>query len=337
MSNSDNSFINFTLILFGITLIFLILQYFKTFMIPFTIALILTIIFGAHIRGSFLRAENSKQRRKYWNKFFTFLTLFLLIIFLIGYFVNYEIKNSNILDSDLENTKLNLLNNDILISDILEKFNIKQNILEISKLFLAGFSNFLSQIFLLILFLIFLLPSYNNLLKKIYSNLNEKKKNKFYNSILKIEKGISEYIYLKTGISFLTAILSAIILFLFGAEYIFLFSFIIFILNFIPNIGSFLAIFIIGVLNYFFISSGVPFLMMMILLISIQIIIGNLIEPKLFGKKLKLSPVIIILSLFFWSALWGIIGALLAVPLTMIIKIILENINSTKRYIKYIE
>ena len=67
-----------------------------------------------------------------------------------------------------------------------------------------------------------------------------------------------------------------------------------------------------------------------IILISIQQIIGNLVEPKLLGDSVNLSPIVILFSLVFWGWLWGIWGMFLSVPITVMVKIILENIEATK-------
>ena len=71
-------------------------------------------------------------------------------------------------------------------------------------------------------------------------------------------------------------------------------------------------------------------LLIALLLLLIQRVVDNFIEPRLTGHKLGLSPLIVLLSLVFWGWLWGVVGMILAVPLTVICKIILENIRETK-------
>ena len=72
-----------------------------------------------------------------------------------------------------------------------------------------------------------------------------------------------------------------------------------------------------------------------IFLVLTQIIFGNFLEPKIAGKELELSPILILLSLFFWGSVWGIGGMFFAVPLTSILKIILSNIDSTKKIVPF--
>jgi len=105
----------------------------------------------------------------------------------------------------------------------------------------------------------------------------------------------------------------------------------IFLFNFIPYIGSLVAVtlpIILSILKY----ADEPWkpLLITLLLLLIQRVVDNFIEPRLTGRKLGLSPLIVLLSLAFWGWLWGIVGMILAVPLTVIAKIILENIPETK-------
>jgi predicted PurR-regulated permease PerM len=67
-----------------------------------------------------------------------------------------------------------------------------------------------------------------------------------------------------------------------------------------------------------------------VLLIGIQQAIGTFLEPRMAGHRLNVSPLLILLSLAFWGALWGIVGMILAVPMLVILKIVLDNINETR-------
>jgi len=57
----------------------------------------------------------------------------------------------------------------------------------------------------------------------------------------------------------------------------------------------------------------------------VNVVFGNLVEPSLMGRRLRLSPLVVLMSLFFWGWVWGPVGAILSVPLTMVLKILLEN------------
>lgn len=196
---------------------------------------------------------------------------------------------------------------------------------------MSGVGVFLSEFLLVVIFLIFIMPSHDRILKNIQKSLLPKNAKAFRSIVFQIERSIMDYLVTKTLISLGTAIASAIVLFLFGAKLVILFGFIIFALNYIPNIGSFVAV--IAALISYTLTYGVgwPLLWLAVLLITIQFVFGNILEPKFAGQKLSLSPIVILLGLFLWAWIWGVAGMLLAVPLISVMKIILSYIPSTKR------
>ena len=103
-----------------------------------------------------------------------------------------------------------------------------------------------------------------------------------------------------------------------------------FVLNFIPNIGPFISTAL--PLPVLFLQYGFDWhiLLALILLTAIHFIIGNILETKWLGKSMDLDPIVVLACLIFWSLVWGVIGALLAVPLTAIIKILLARNATTK-------
>ncbi|MCP4217643.1 MAG: AI-2E family transporter, partial [bacterium] len=104
----------------------------------------------------------------------------------------------------------------------------------------------------------------------------------------------------------------------------------VFILNFIPSFGSVIATLFpltIGFLQYGF--SGRVLLVGVGLMVT-QFVIGNVIEPRITGKSLNLSPIVILISLIFWGYVWGVVGMMLAVPLTSSLKIVFEHIPTLK-------
>jgi len=135
---------------------------------------------------------------------------------------------------------------------------------------------------------------------------------------------------LKTLISLLTGVLVALSLYLLQAPFPFLWGLLAFLLNFIPNIGSIVAGIPPILVTLFDSGSITKTLMVAVAFIVIQIVVGNFVEPKVLGKGLDLSPLIVLLSLLFWGWLWGIPGMLLSVPLTAALKISMEQFDRTK-------
>ncbi len=185
----------------------------------------------------------------------------------------------------------------------------------------------------IVLYLIFLLLEENMFPKKIKVIYPDPEKHKKIDEILnKIDKSIINYVALKTVISILTGILSYLALLFIGIDAPFFWAFLIFILNFIPNIGSlaatvFPAIF--ALLQFGRFTEG--FLVLGIVGM-IQLVIGNFIEPKVMGNSLNISPLVVILTLTLWGVMWGITGMLLSVPITVILIIIMAEFPSTRPF-----
>lgn len=145
-----------------------------------------------------------------------------------------------------------------------------------------------------------------------------------------IQNSISRYLIVKTLVSLVTGIVVWIILASFKVELAFIFGFLTFVLNYIPNFGSIIAVMLpIPVLLLQFQLSP-KFWIIMGLAIAAQFTIGNLIEPRIIGQGIDLHPITVIACLIFWGMIWGVPGAFLAVPLTAAIKILLSQIEPTR-------
>ena len=143
-----------------------------------------------------------------------------------------------------------------------------------------------------------------------------------------ITEQIQRYIATKFLISLITGLIVGVILWIFGVDFTIVWAVMAFFLNFIPNIGSIIAIILPTVMVLIqYESVGYTFVVGGILTI-VQNLIGNIIEPKIMGDKLGLNPLIILLSLLVWGYIWGIAGMFLSVPLTAVVKIIISNSNS---------
>jgi AI-2 transport protein TqsA len=176
----------------------------------------------------------------------------------------------------------------------------------------------LSNGFLIVIFVIFLLAGRNPHVVQsgIYAEIESKAR---------------RYITTKFVLSATTGLLVWVILELFGLKMASLFGILAFLLNFIPSIGSVIATLLpIPVAVAQFVSSPWTILGVVVLPGAVQMIIGNVIEPKLMGQELQLHPVTILLSLAFWGLLWGPIGMVLAVPIMATIRIVLMRFVSTR-------
>lgn len=190
------------------------------------------------------------------------------------------------------------------------------------------FFSFISNLFLIFIFLVFILAGRGKTKIKIKDSFSDKRSQKIIDVIQNIDSQVQRYLAIKTVISFITGILATVILLIFGVDFAVVFGFFTFLLNYIPNIGSIIATVLPLSVAAIQFETLWPALWILILLGSIQMAIGNFIEPKLMGEGLGLSPLVVLFALFFWGWLWGIPGMILAVPLAAIIKIICSNIPS---------
>ncbi|MEO0809204.1 MAG: AI-2E family transporter, partial [Pseudomonadota bacterium] len=139
--------------------------------------------------------------------------------------------------------------------------------------------------------------------------------------------GVRQYLFVKTVISLITAATSYAILRYLGLDFAETWALIIFFLNYIPSIGSALGVVFPALLALVQFDTITPFFVLAIGLTALQFSIGNILEPALMGRSLNLSPFVIIVSLAFWSTIWGVAGAFLAVPITAVIVILCREIK----------
>ncbi len=140
---------------------------------------------------------------------------------------------------------------------------------------------------------------------------------------------IQVYLSLKTKISVVTGLLAWIVCWTVGVDYPVLWGVIAFLLNYIPTLGSILAAvppFLLAFVQFGWERSAV----VLVGYLMINTVMGNIVEPKVMGKRLGLSSLVVFLSLVFWGWIWGPLGMFLSVPLTMVVKILLENSDDLK-------
>lgn len=143
-----------------------------------------------------------------------------------------------------------------------------------------------------------------------------------------IDQQIRSYLSLKTIISIFTGAAFGLALFLFGVPMALTFGVLAFLLNFIPNIGPLVASLLPVPLILLDPSGNILWMIAVISVTSmIQVVSGNLVEPKLMGNSANLHPVTVLVALMFWGMMWGIVGMFLATPLTAVIRILLQRVE----------
>jgi len=198
--------------------------------------------------------------------------------------------------------------------------NITENVFSVS-----------SKFVLTLIFFMFMLleaPFLNNKFDRAFSGQTAVRIKKIMSSV---NDDISRYLGTLTLMGLVTAFLCWAVLKIIGVEFAMGWSILVFLLNFIPTVGSIIATilpFMMSVLQ--FSPQYIQPIAVLLLIGTIQFTIGNFLTPKLLGDKLGLSPVVIMLSLLLWGTIWGIPGAILSVPIASIIKIACENFEALR-------
>ena len=191
---------------------------------------------------------------------------------------------------------------------------------------LASFGNLMTNAFLILLTVVFILAEEVRFTDKL---MRGKSSEKTQDAIEKFKKGIHQYVAIKTLVSLLTGFTIMIWLWVLNVDYFVLWGLLAFLLNFVPTLGSILAA--VPAVLLALVQLGVGDALLAGLgFVLVNFIVGNVIEPRVMGRGLNLSPLVVFLSLVFWGWVLGPVGMLLSIPLTMTVKIALESFDETR-------
>jgi predicted PurR-regulated permease PerM len=160
------------------------------------------------------------------------------------------------------------------------------------------------------------------------SSVRIQKEQELENTFKEITLQIQNYIIAKFLVNLSAGVVTTVILKLYGLDYPIIWGLFVFLFNFIPTIGSAAALLFPVVFSLVQFDSFSSTVMVLIFMVIIQTVAFNIVEPMIVGNRLNLNPLIILLSVLIWGYIWGIVGMLLSVPITAIIKIIVSNSQS---------
>ncbi len=257
------------------------------------------------------------------------MIIFTLVGVLIGSSIQSFSDNVPVYEAQLNlqlstlTTKLNSMG--IIDGELGSLFN-PSVLMKYSTTVLKGAGAVLTNGFMIFLIIAFMLLESTQFAKKLEMASGQ---NETMSHINEVFSKIKRYMALKAVISLVTGIIITTLLMMIGLDYAILWGFIVFLLNFIPNIGSILAA-VPAVLLAFVQLGTFGALEIGAIYLTTNIVIGSIIEPRLMGQGLGISTLVVFLSLIFWGWLLGPVGMLLSIPLTITIKILLYNEEKTR-------
>ncbi len=196
----------------------------------------------------------------------------------------------------------------------------------------VSFTSLARDSLLIVIYVGFLLLEQGNFNRKLSALMGDPQKEKRMLQILtQIKADIQKYISIKFLASATTGILSYLVLNALGINFPEIWGLLIFLLNFIPTIGSIVATIFPSLMALAQSNENFGlFFATLLCITSLQILIGNIIEPRITGRSLNLSPVVILFNLALWGAIWGVPGMFLCVPLLIITTIVLAHFPKTR-------
>ena len=327
------AFYSFSVIALSVVL----LIYFESLLKPFVFALMIWYIIKEMRRVMRKIKIKGRSVPKWMGDFLSFLVI-VLILFGIFQLISVNIEQFNEVapqyrakTMDMFSQMSDIFKNPKIMDYIKEAVN-KINIAGIATEIVNSLSTFLTVFMVILVYVIFMLLEETNALikiQKLFPDKNQSYKN-FIGLLEKVDESVRVYMFSMIFISFLTALFSYIALVIMGVDFPILWAFLVFILNFIPYLGPFISSLLPAILAVFQFGDLMHFVYVFVVLEIIQVILGNFVQPKMMGKSMNISPLAVLVALAFWSSIWGIVGMILAVPITSIGIIIMAQFPGTR-------
>lgn len=307
----------------------------KTLLMPLTLAIIAWYI----IKELLFYLNKIELKGRKIPLFFQNTLAFLIVVGIIAGFGSIIVKSAATIQDKIPEYQANL---NVFVQSIelpinldyktwLQNFNEQFNFADMLGLAVSSVSAVFSKGILILLYLIFILiesSSFKEKLQKLYPIKQEKAH--IDAIITSINRSMSSYISLKTLTSFLTGFLSYIVLVIIGVDFAIFWAYLIFILNFIPTIGSLIATMFPVLLAFAQFGTWIQPTIVLVAVTSIQLLVGNFLEPRLMGNSLNVSPLVVLISLAFWGWLWGIVGMIISVPITIMLIIVCAQFDNLR-------
>jgi predicted PurR-regulated permease PerM len=184
------------------------------------------------------------------------------------------------------------------------------------------------QVVIYVAFMLLELRSFDRKLTAMFTDANREQTIRA--TLNQVGAKIQAYVLIKTSMSLLTGVMCYVALTIIGVDFAPFWALLLFVLNFIPYIGSAIAVLLPTLLALLQFGSFLMALLVISVLMGVQAIIDNVVEPRLAGKTLNISPVVMMIGLSIWGTIWGITGMILSVPILVMVMIVLAQFPRTR-------
>jgi len=327
MTNSKKSVGYMFIVMASVVIVLAGIKLAAVIIVPFLLSVFLAIILAPLFE--WLKARGLPDALSIFAVMLVFIGLLGMVTVLVGNSVQDFNNNLPIYEAKLSQSMNEMIlflegfGMDLPNEELFKAFDPKTTMKYIAGT-LKNFGSIITNSFMIILMVIFMLLEMSHFQDKFRITDRESMQH-----MQEIADKIKHYMVLKTGISMVTGVIVSLMLMVVGVDYYILWGLVAFLLNFIPNIGSIIAAVPAVLLALVQFGAGTAALIALGYVI-INIVFGSIIEPKIMGKGLGLSTLVVFLSLIFWGWLLGPIGMLLSIPLTIMVKIALDVRPNTK-------
>lgn len=188
---------------------------------------------------------------------------------------------------------------------------------------------FMTNILMITFFTILWLSESINM-HKVLHNTILKRKHTSIKTFMKIEKDLITFIKVKFLVSFLTGVFTGLACVYFEVSFPIFWGLFAFLINFVQMVGSFISVILLSIFAFVELDPTSTLFFFILSITSVQVVFGAILEPIFMGKSFSINVITVLIMLMLWGFIWGIPGLIMAIPITVFIKIILEQFPETK-------
>lgn len=307
----------------------------EAILLPFVIAIFIVILLDS-LTARIRRISVAGRSLPDWAAMTLSILIFILAFVALGNLIRSNIAAVSAAVPEYEQNIRALVDKGLAIAGVKELPSVRDliNQIDVGKTLggavsaLASITGNALTVLFYVIFILLEQVTFGRKVEALFTKTNDRRRAQ--EMIGRITRDIQTYIGLKTFVSATTGVLSYIVMALVGVDFAGFWAVLIFILNYIPYVGSLAGVAFPAVLTLVQFSSPVPFVVTTFVLAGVQLTVGNVIEPRLMGRSLNLSPLVILLSLAVFGQIWGIVGMVLSMPFMVIAMIVCAGFDATR-------